>query len=358
MRIPSIKMLLGLSCLLCFPSLPQAQEIQTSTVAIGETPVIQQHLNQARIAAGRYRFTDLFRFGRILFTAKFNTLDGQGRPAATGNGAPSQRDPANDPGFLRTSGTDSNSCAGCHNEPRAGGAGDFVANVFVLAQVRDPVTFDVRESDERNTLGMFGSGAIELLGREMTSDLLAIQQRAIGAAATSGQDVQQDLVTKGVSFGRIVAHADGTVDSSQVHGVDPDLIVKPFHQKGVVRSLREFTVNAMNHHHGMEAVERFGVDRTGTHDFDQDGVDDELTVGDITAVTIYQAALATPVQVLPEDRTRRAAAMAGRRLFSQAGCASCHRPTLVLNNPVFCEPYDRNPAGTFADPTQKVPAST
>lgn len=36
--------------------------------------------------------------------------------------------------------------------------GILVANVFVLAQVKDPVTFDVRQADGRNTLGMMGRG--------------------------------------------------------------------------------------------------------------------------------------------------------------------------------------------------------
>ena len=50
-------------------------------------------------------------------------------------------------------------------------------------------------------------------------------------------------------------------------------------------SLREFTNNAMNHHHGMQTVERFGAGI----DPDQDGHVDELTVGDVTAATIFQA---------------------------------------------------------------------
>ena len=105
---------------------------------LGEGPVVNVHLEQADIVAGDYSFPELFARGKLLFDARFNKLDGQGRPAATGNGAPTARDPANDPGFLRTSGTDANACAECHNEPRGGGAGEFVANVFVLAQVRDP----------------------------------------------------------------------------------------------------------------------------------------------------------------------------------------------------------------------------
>ena len=74
---------------------------------------------------------------------------------------------------LRTSAPDSDSCAGCHAQPRPGGAGDFVANVFVLAQTLDPVTLSVgpESSNSRNTLGMNGSGPIEMLAREMTVDL-------------------------------------------------------------------------------------------------------------------------------------------------------------------------------------------
>src|SRR5262249_40057627 len=203
------------------------------------------------------------------------------RPAATGNGAPTKRDPSHNPGFLRTSGTDATSCADCHNQPTVGGAGGFVANVFVLAQVLDPVTDSVSAefSDERNTLGMNGSGAIEMVAREMTADLLAIRDAAKSEARPSGKDTTRQLDNKDVKFGRITAHADGSVDVSKVQGVDADLIIKPFHQKGVVNSVRVFTVNAFNHHHGMEAVERFGIgqkDSQGntiaTNDFDEDGV--------------------------------------------------------------------------------------
>src|SRR5215471_11807083 len=118
----------------------------------------------------------------------WNKLDGQGRPGATGAGTPTHRDPSQDPGFIRTSGTDSDSCADCHNTPTVGGAGGFVANVFVLAQTLDPVTDSVSAefSDERNTLGMNGSGAIEMLAREMTVDLLATRDAVKAAAKSSG----------------------------------------------------------------------------------------------------------------------------------------------------------------------------
>jgi hypothetical protein len=152
-----------------------------------------------------------------------------------------------------------------------------VANVFVLAQEKDPVlsTVDARGSNERNTLGMMGAGPIEMLAREMSVELIGIREEARLQARTRGEPVKRPLVAKGVSFGTITALPDGRVDPRGVEGVDWDLIVKPFHQKGAIASLREFSTTAMNHHHGMQAVERFGL---GT-DPDQDGVINELTVG-------------------------------------------------------------------------------
>lgn len=333
---------------------------ETQPPVIGERPGIEHHVDQADLVSGAVDFDQMFNFGQQLFVAKFNKLDGLGRPEATGANLPTHRQPGQ-PDFVRTSSPDSVSCAACHNDPRPGAGGDFVANVFVLAQNDDPVTFDVRNADERNTLGMMGSGLIEALGREMTADLLAIRSDALHTAATTASPVTVSLDTKGVNFGKLTAEPDGSVDTSQVVGVDADLIIKPFSQKGATRSVREFTVNAMNHHHGMEAVERFGrghKDNQGnaidTDDFDGDGVADELTVGDITAITVFQVAENTPAQVMPPEPERQAAVLRGEKEFESAGCASCHMPSLVLNNPVFCEPYALNPSNTFSDQSQKV----
>jgi mono/diheme cytochrome c family protein len=316
-------------------------------------PVIPEHIQQESIVNKNLKFSEIFDAGARLFSAVFNKCDGRGRPSATGNGAPTKRIP-DQPEFIRTSAPDANSCAGCHAQPRAGGGGDFVANVFVLAQVLDPVTYSVSSdfSDERNTLGMMGAGPIEALGREMTADLHAIRDAAIAEALATGVNVTKSLDTKGVNFGSMTAHPDGTLDTSLVQGVDADLIIKPFHQKGVVRSIREFTVNAFNHHHGMQSVERFGTDRTGTSDFDEDGIPDEMTIGDITAATIWQAALGTPGQVIPTTPAQAEAVKRGEQRFNEIGCATCHKPSLVLNNPVFCEPNPFNPPGTFGDTSQ------
>src|SRR5207247_9538084 len=78
----------------------------------------------------------------------------------------------------------------------------------------------------------------------------------------------------------------------------PNLILRPWHQASNVVSIREFTNTAFNQHHGMQSTERFGVDT----DPDGDGVKNELTRADITAVTLFQAAMAVPGQVLPNDQ--------------------------------------------------------
>jgi len=305
---------------------------------IGDGPVIEKHLDQADIESGALTFDQIFDAGSTLFSAKFNMFDGQGRPGSTGTGAP--RELGSAPLFLRTSAPDSNSCAGCHNDPVPGAAGDIVANVFVLAQALDPVTESVSPefSNERNTLGMNGSGAIEMLAREMTDDMFGIRDEALAEAADSGADVTKALITKGVFFGRITASPDGTLDTSQVEGVNEDLIIRPFHQKGAVISLRQFTNNAMNHHHGMQSEERFG-----DGDPDRDGYSKELTVGDITATTIWQAALNVPGQVIPDDPEVARAIIRGERAFSLVGCGDCHVPELPLNNPNFSEPNPYNP---------------
>src|SRR2546426_12457944 len=145
---------------------------------------------------------------------------------------------------------------------------------------------------------MMGAGPIDALGREMTRDLFAIRDAAKKQAARTGLPATLPLSTKGVVFGSITANPDGTLDTSKVSGVDRDLIIKPFHQKGVVRSVREFTVNAFNHHHGMQAVERFGIERTGTAGFDGDGVEDELSVGDITAGAPHQNPPSAPARAI------------------------------------------------------------
>ena len=312
--------------------------------------VFASHLDFDAIAAeGASALPALIESGRRLFKAKFTTEDGAGRPKATQAIVPTKRRSGVNPAFTRTSGPDSNSCAGCHNDPVVGGSGDFVTDVFV-SEGFESAQFDSTDpsfSSERHTTPLMGAGLVELLAREMTADLRNERSVAVAQARASGKDVRADLVSKGVRFGAIEAHPDGIVDLEGIEGVDADLIVRPFSRKGVFTSLRQFTINAMNIHHGMEAVERYGVRWTGSHDFAESGVPDAVTAGDVSALVAFQATLPPPTvkSDLPEDW--RIAAAQGAEQFRTLGCASCHIPTLPLKSMTFTDPAPYDMAGTL-----------
>ena len=315
----------------------------------------------------------MLKHGEALFSAAWTVQEGAGRPLTKGTGT-ALSDP-NSPlrfprNFNRISAPDANSCFGCHAVPRIGGGGDIVTNVFVLGQRFDFATFDSADgtstkgsrdelgqlvtqqsiANERATIGMFGAGYIEMLAREMTTDLQAIRD-----SIAPGQSAR--LASKGVQFGTLARLPDGRWDTSKVQGlpplslasagatVPPDLIIRPFHQAGRVISLREFSNNAFNHHHGIQSTERFGH---GT-DPDGDGFVDEMTRADVTAVSVFQAALPAPGRVIPRDPTIREAIRLGEHRFSLIGCATCHIPSLPLSpkGRIYTEPSPFNPAGNL-----------
>jgi len=348
---------------LLFPVLLGLTALPFGTFAAKECPpgleadaaIVPNSVEQSDINSGALKFGEINDHGEALFIAAFNTCDGRGRPETTGGGA-KRAIPTNDENGeplsagqiakLRTSAPDSDACAGCHNSPETGGAGDFVANVFVLAQVLDPMTQSVSptRSNSRNTLGMHGSGPIEMLTREMTVELQA--------AAAGLADGIHTISSKGVDFeievaGGAVVATDG--------GIDADLIVKPFHQAGKVISLREFSTNAMNHHHGMQAEERFDLNpaKGFDPDYDNDGYERELTIGDQTAISIWQAQLSTPNQVIPKGM--KGVVKKGEGVFDDVGCTSCHVPEMTLSSRDFVEPNPFNPPGTCASATDGCP---
>ncbi len=345
----------------------------TGAAEIGREVAIDRHLQDGEEFG--LPLTRLIEHGKRLFAANWTSQEGAGRPLSKGTGAP-LADP-NAPllahrGANRISGPDANSCAGCHDAPfgAAGGGGDRVANVFVLAQRFDFATFDRTDTtpsrgaaDERHaavtlqsignsraSLGMYGSGYIEMLARQISAELQAIRNRVAPGSTAK-------LMSKGISFGVIARAADGTWDTSRIEGIaapslvsagrndPPSLIIRPFHQAGNVISLRQFTNNAFNHHHGIQPAERFGVDA----DADGDGFANELTRADVTAVTLFQATLAVPGRVIPDDPEVENAVALGENRFAAIGCAQCHIPSLPLDRKgwVFTEPNPQNPAGNL-----------
>lgn len=312
---------------------------------------ISRHIDRARYS-GRLdagRLDELVARGAALFAAKFTVHDGAGRPMATQAIIPTKVARPRAQAFQRISGPDANSCASCHNEPVDGGAGDFTVNVFVAEGFNNPDfdTTDQQFSNERNTNHLMGAGLVELLAREMTAELQHARAGALAESRRSGSPVRARLVTKGVDFGALTALPDGFVELAELDGVDDDLVVRPFSQKGVMTSLRQFTINALNHHHGIQASERFGARWTGEADFDEDGHADEFSPGDISAMVAFQASLEPPVKRVPDDPGWRTAARRGDELFAAIGCASCHRPALPLESLDFVDPGPSDAAGTL-----------
>lgn len=289
------------------------------------------------------------RYGELLFNARFTSNEGVGRPMATQAIIPTKRKRPPRQEFSRTAGLDANACASCHNVPRVGGAGDYSANVFVSEGFvqSDFDSTDAQFSNERNTNHLFGAGLIELLAREMSAELQSLRDTALQTARQDQQTVVQPLLSKGVEFGELHAYPDGRVDTSHVSGIDDDLTIRPYSHKGVMTSLRQFTINALNHHHGIQAEERFGARWTHEEDFDEDGFAHEMTEIDVSALVAWQATLEPPIQWQPENPSWQQAADKGRALFYSSGCEHCHKSSLPLENLVFHDPGPLDTAGTL-----------
>lgn len=316
---------------------------------------------------------DLVQSGRKLFNAMWTWQEGAGRPLSKGTGDPVSdiNAPLTFPrNFNRVSGPDANSCFGCHNQPFSGGGGDFVTNVFVLGQRFDFVTFGSGDpvptrgavdergqpvtletvGNSRHSTAMFGAGYLEMLARQMTATLQLIRDLVPAGGSAP-------LIAKGIEFGTISRDASGLWDVSRVEGISPvslvttgpsnppSLVIRPWHQAGRVVSLREFSNNAFNHHHGIQTTERFGIDT----DPDGDGVRNEMSRAEVTAASIFQATLQVPVQVISSDPEIREAVQLGEARFDTIGCAKCHISRLPLDRQgwIYTEPNPYNPAGNL-----------
>lgn len=336
---------------------------------IGREVSVEEHMQDGE--EFEVSIQELVRHGGVLFDAKFTPQEGGGRPLTKGTGG-ALADPDSPlvfpRNFNRISAPDANACGGCHAQPVSGGSGEIVANVFVLGQRFDFATFDEADAiatrgaldesgafasldgiaNSRATTGMFGAGYLEMLARQMTADLQAIRD-GLGAGQSA------PLLSKGVSFGTLTRNVDGSWDLSGVEGLadpsvrstgagdPPKLIVRPWHQASAVISLRQFTNNAMNHHHGMQSSERFGA---GV-DADGDGFVDELTRADVTATTVWQATLPVPGRLIPSNDEIEDAILNGEAKFAAIGCNRCHVEALPLDDWgwIFTEPNPYNPAG-------------
>jgi hypothetical protein len=132
----------------------------------------------------------------------------------------------------------------------------------------------------------------------------------------------------------------------------------PYQWKGTDRTLRGFNRGATHNEIGLQSVETTGYGVDG----DFDGVVDELTVGDLTALTVYLAAQPRPTTNVELSALRDAFEAAGEGaeadllelpavtvdeiaaidrgegVFDAIDCSSCHVKSLDIDNPIFAEP--------------------
>jgi len=235
------------------------------------------------------------------------------------------------------------SCAGCHGRPRgsAGHGGD----VFT-------------RPDSRDAPHLFGLGLQEMLGDEMTADLRAIRAQALAAAQSTGTPQTRTLTSKGVNYGSITANPNGTFVTTGVVGVNTDLRVRPFFAQGGTISIREFLVGAFNAEMGiqsddadlrnaainrqrittpsgmildgaLDAIEAPPVTGNNGVDPDGDGIANELPISLVDHEEFYLLNYFKPAVSVSPDRA--ADVNAGRTIFTNAGCASCHIASLTIN---------------------------
>ncbi len=269
------------------------------------------------------------RRGRQLFQRKFAVEQGLG--PITGDGAGDiELDDSIGAGL-------SDSCAGCHGRPRgsAGHGGDVATR-----------------PDSRDAPHLFGLGLVEMLADEMTATLRKIRDDAIFQATTTSSLVIKNLEAKGVGFGTITAFPNGSVDLSNVEGVNTDLRVRPFFHDGRLFSIREFAVGAFNAEMGLESPDAdllvavgggvvttpSGMVLDGTLDTfspvpapntaadpDGDGVVNEIDTALVDHMEFYLLNYFRPAIYEQTAATEK-----GRAVFDTIGCGKCHTPDMKI----------------------------
>ncbi len=322
-------------------------------------------------------FTETFECGDELFGTVFNVIDGGGinvgdggrstrvpRADLNGNGQWNRNVPA------RVTGPNAQACEECHNTPIEDGAGTISSNV-----IRDPQRGNAPgRFIQRNTPQVLALSGLQRLAEEMNQELLDDEANAIRDACPRDRDRRQNVTrtldAKGVNFGTVQVTASRRSSrcpsgvSRRVAGIDSDLRPKPFQWKGVEPFVRSFNRGAAHNELGMQPVELTGDNVDG----DGDGVKNEMSIADMTALAVYLAAQPRPVTLIELDllrQTLNTMGAAGRaeaiRLglptlttaqknaianggdkFVAAQCAVCHKPTLLVDDPIFSEP-SQNP---------------
>ncbi len=169
----------------------------------------------------------------------------------------------------------------------------------------------------------------------------------IGGAGQAGRDVFQTPRPDGLRRNTPMLFGAGVLSRiEQDHVPDgSDQNPKAFRHKGL-NTLREICADASQNELGMQAPEviarehGMSIQDAKSFDADNDGVVEELTTGDVTAITAFTASLPVPVELTTVDgQNLRASSVRGEALFFKdirlggAGCGSCHIEFLAADGP-------------------------
>ena len=338
---------------------PAAPAKKLPTIDLDEKKAfpLEKHLESKDLVAGTMTSAQIFEAGAELFHTPYNGLDGVGMKHTIG-GKPINRFSVGPAGGGQPIPVAALSCGGCHGTPFGASAGPPVTRVFF-----DPDQDGNPPFNSRDTTSLFGDGLLQMLAEEMTEQLLASRDALATEAKTKpGIAARQELKANGVNFGVLKATADAkgivAFDASEVEGVSPDLVIRPMGWKGNVTTVRNLTVAAANFGMGMMGEEFvWRIAAKAGDDPDGDGVTRELSVGDVTAITIYEAGQETPTSikrlaelnlVAAPDSASMGRVGAGQELFAKIGCTNCHVPEMRLKSTIFEEPTLRG-GGNYVD---------
>jgi hypothetical protein len=328
-------------------------------------------VNQASIDNGSLTAADLFDVGDFTFGHVFTVAEGLGNalPGAPGNGTarPAFRNIPNNVHFAAFGAPEAQSCVTCHPLPllsqggfggiyRGGGAYGGGGNDCDIYEIGDGIN---RASGlARNPPALFGEGLRQRVAEEMTTDLnnelAAAKAQAASLAAVKSQAASMQLAvtkalsSKGISFGSLIANADGTVNFAGVVGVDTDLVVKPFGWKGREATLKRFVDGGFRVHFGIQSQPQVDLKCPNTNllgtgacpDPDGDGVINEITEGGLSAMAVHLGLLEIPVRVPAITAAAQSRANNGESLFKSVGCATCHTQFMTAKSPIHVEAAD------------------
>lgn len=329
------------------------------TVDIGKLFVGEHRVQQDELY--ELSLPELRLAGLRMFTNPFTKADGFGDgDKAFPSGAQGDRGSLQGNGtFQRIGGLDAQTCLECHSVISrrkvpfttgiggVGGVNNTVlgagGNTFV-----NLTTPDKKHNIDGRVINppfIFGAGGIELLANEMTLELQGQYQNALAAG-----DGVYPLSAKGVSFGSLtiaggavatdgLGNALGAEGTANLDPTHPDfLVVQPFGRKGNEKSTRTFDIGALSFHFGMGVsttaedaaivFQAYGETITITDpDHDGDGVENEVTQGELSALSVLVGTAQRPFQTRLNRKARQ-----GLQVMNDAGCTQCHIPKMETSS--------------------------